>query len=141
MGFFSYHTCDTGESIPNTSCSSRKTFCVYLMDDKGNVWKENEYEGYGVFGGKDIYVLFAEMNGLDISEEQKEELKAKTEKDEYGYTEYEECLRSLGIDKWHEALQDEKIKTELKFPILVRNKSQKWENKAPEHCKAQGFFY
>jgi len=63
MGFFSWNTQDSGRSISNSS-SVIPTFRVYLMDDKGNVWREDNYEGYGVFGGKDYYELVAEMNGL-----------------------------------------------------------------------------
>lgn len=37
-------------------------FTVYMLDDKGNVWKEDNYDGYGVFGGKDFYELLSEMN-------------------------------------------------------------------------------
>ena len=62
MGFFSWITQDTNESIANSS-SYRSTFTVYMTDDKGNKWKEDNYEGYGVFGGKDYYELLAEMNG------------------------------------------------------------------------------
>lgn len=68
MGFFSFITNDTHESIPNVY-SRRETFTVYMMDDSGNVWKEENYEGYGVFGGKDYYELLAEMNGLKTRED------------------------------------------------------------------------
>ena len=61
MGFFSFFTQDTHESIPNTF-SNRPTFPVTMADDKGNTWVENDYEGYGVFGGKDYYELLDEMN-------------------------------------------------------------------------------
>ena len=62
MGFFSWHTNDTQKPIMNHW--SGKNFPVYMIDDKGNSWYEKEYEGYGVFGGKDYYELLAEMNGL-----------------------------------------------------------------------------
>ena len=62
MGFFSWITQDTGQSIANT-CSSRHTFSVTMTDDKGNQWREDNYDGYGVFGGKDYYELLDEMNG------------------------------------------------------------------------------
>lgn len=62
MGMFSWKTNDTNTSISNSS-SSRGTFTVYLMDNKGNKWKEDNYEGYGEFGGKDYFELLAEMNG------------------------------------------------------------------------------
>ena len=64
MGFFSWNTQDTDKSIAN-QYSNRKTFRVQMIDNKGNVFTENEYEGYGVFGGKDYYELLAEMNGFE----------------------------------------------------------------------------
>ena len=63
MGFFSWRTQDTDKSIAN-HYSVRSTFRVQMMDNKGNVWTENNYDGYGVFGGKDYYELLAEMNGI-----------------------------------------------------------------------------
>ena len=61
MGFFSFKTQDTNKSIAN-SYSTRKTFKVHMFDNKGNVWVEDNYDGYGEFGGKDYYELLAEMN-------------------------------------------------------------------------------
>ncbi len=62
MGFFSWITQDTGRSICNKH-SGRPTFRVVMTDNKGNQWEEADYDGYGVFGGKDYYVLLDEMNG------------------------------------------------------------------------------
>jgi hypothetical protein len=61
MGFFSWKTSDTNKSIANKH-SDRRTIPVKMLDDKGNEWFEHDYEGYGVFGGKDYYELLAEMN-------------------------------------------------------------------------------
>jgi hypothetical protein len=36
-----------------------------MKDNKGNAWTEPNYQGYGVFGGKDFYELLAEMNGKE----------------------------------------------------------------------------
>lgn len=36
---------------------------VTMTDDKGNRYREEAYEGYGIFGGKDFYELLDEMNG------------------------------------------------------------------------------
>ena len=36
-----------------------------MLDNKGNVWTEDNYEGYGVFGGKDYYELLAELQSLE----------------------------------------------------------------------------
>ena len=63
MGFFSWKTSDTQRSIPS-SYSDRPTFPVHMITEDGQVFTENDYDGYGNFGGKDIYVLIAEMNGL-----------------------------------------------------------------------------
>lgn len=61
MGFFSWITEDTGRSIAN-AYSGLETFKVIMTDDKGNQFVEEDYEGYGVFGGKDYYELLSEMN-------------------------------------------------------------------------------
>lgn len=63
MGQFSWFTQDTHHRIVNG-----EEHTVYLVDDKGNKYKENFYEGYGVFGGKDFYELLAEMNGYSYKE-------------------------------------------------------------------------
>jgi len=65
MGFFSFITSDSNESIPNIH-SGKKTFPVYMATPGPDrqVFEEKEYDGYGEFGGKDIYVLIAELNNL-----------------------------------------------------------------------------
>jgi len=68
MGFFSWETQDSNESIPN-HYSTQEVFTVYMHDHLGNVWQEDKYDGYGEFGGKDFYELLAEMNGLEGREE------------------------------------------------------------------------
>ena len=115
MGFFSWRTQDTDKSIAN-QYSTRPTFRVQMMDDKGNVWTEDNYEGYGVFGGKDYYELLAEMNGLDSD-------------------------RMLGIDL---AFKDSPMgdNPEVKFPNLVEMaEGWQYDPKGPESCDDQGFFY
>lgn len=68
MGMFSWETQDTDRSIANVH-SKRETFTVYLKDHRGNFWREDKYQGYGIFGGKDYYELLAEMNGLEHRDE------------------------------------------------------------------------
>jgi len=63
MGFFSWKTSDTNKSIPS-EYSDRPTFTVHLITEDGQVFTENNYEGYGVFGDKDFYELIAELNNL-----------------------------------------------------------------------------
>jgi hypothetical protein len=74
MGFFSWHTSDTKKSIAN-KYSGRKMFAVYMITENGMVFTETDYEGYGVFGGKDIYELIAEMNKLPFKN--KDEARSK----------------------------------------------------------------
>ena len=63
MGFFSWYTNDTEQVIWNVH-AGEKVATVWMKDNKGNTWKEEEYGGYGKFGGKDYFELLAEMNGL-----------------------------------------------------------------------------
>ena len=63
MGFFSFITSDTNKSISN-SFSNRGALPVHMITEDGQVFTEDDYEGYGVFGGKDIYELIAEINDL-----------------------------------------------------------------------------
>jgi len=63
MGVFSWYTTDTNEPIWNAYSGQPKQ-TIFMLDNKGNVWIESNYEGYGEFGGKDYFELLAEMNGL-----------------------------------------------------------------------------
>lgn len=112
MGFFSWKTQDTDKSIAN-KYSNKPTFKVYLSDDKGNKWQEDDYDGYGVFGGKDFYVLLAEMNGIKGNKEDK---------------------RQKGIDLAFSG------KPYLS-PNLSEFKDWDWRNEEPENCEYQGYFY
>jgi len=120
MGFFSWKTTDTGRSIPN-KYSTRQPFPVHMKDDKGNVWTETEYEGYGVFGGKDYYQLVAEMSGHP-------ELTGDVEKD-----------RLLGISLCYPKKGHRPVP--LRTPVLVEDPSTQWSEKHPEDCETQGYFY
>jgi len=111
MGFFSWITQDTEESIANVYSSQFKGKHVYMMDNQENVWTEKTYEGYGIFGGKDYYELLAEMNGYST--------------------------REAGIDI---EFGDIVIENVL-YPNLVHNANWKWKNKKPKQCPYQGYFY
>lgn len=68
MGFFSWKTQDTDKSIANRY-SVRPTFTVYMVNplNLDEYYKEDNYEGYGEFGGKDYYKLLAEINNAGSS--------------------------------------------------------------------------
>lgn len=61
---FSWYTQDTNKRIV---ANQEKT--IIMTDMFGNKWVEENYEGYGEFGGKDFYELLAEMNGLGSDRE------------------------------------------------------------------------
>jgi hypothetical protein len=99
-----------------------------MIDNKGNVYKEENYEGYGVFGGKAFYELLAEMN--------RKELPEFFENRPFGldYTE-------IGIDIWFSG-------REFKSPKLIEKFYEKVDYKVkfdtlddPEDCEYQGYFY
>jgi hypothetical protein len=98
-----------------------------MIDNKGNVFTENEYEGYGVFGGKDYYELLAEMNGFT------------SDKTGEAYTDE---ARGEGIAI---AFRDNGsgVATEgVYYPNLVE-KADGWvyEMGGPDSCDYQGYFY
>lgn len=125
MGFFSWKTQDTDMSIANQH-STRDTFTVVMLDDRGNKWYEQNYDGYGVFGGKDYYELLAEMNGF-VSVEAADN--------------YTEDMRMKGIElAFHGHPNGDN--PEVKFPNLVEMADGwQYDPKGPESCDWQGFFY
>ena len=126
MGFFSWKTQDTDNSIAN-QYSNRKTFRVQMLDNKGNVWTEYTYEGYGRFGGKDFYELLAEMNGF--------------ESDKTG-DEYTDEARGFGINI---AFKDNPNGIATKgvfYPNLIEQADGWFYNESgPDNCEYQGYFY
>lgn len=110
MGFFSWKTQDTNRSISNRY-SKLPTFPVVMLDNKGNEWIEENYEGYGSFGGKDFFELLAQMNGKTTREE--------------GISLYfgeSPCISPNLIEK-------------------VNLEDYVWVDESPERCPDQGYFY
>jgi hypothetical protein len=109
MGQFSWIAQDTNRSISNITPQP-----VTMVDNKGNKWHEDNYEGYGVFGGKDYYQLLAEMNNA-------EGLNGDVDND-----------RLIGIDI---AFGDKAFLS----PNLYEDSSREWKNRTPEDCPDQGW--
>jgi hypothetical protein len=127
MGFFSWNTMDTDKSIAN-QYSNRKTFRVQMIDNKGNVWTEDDYEGYGRFGGKDYYELLAEMNGFTS--------------DKTG-DEYTDEARGEGITLAFSKGNGSGVATDgVYYPNLVEQ-ADGWVYgmAGPDSCDFQGYFY
>ena len=130
MGFFSWKTQDTDKSIANEH-SNRNTFRVQMIDNKGNVWTEDSYDGYGRFGGTDFYELLAEMNGF------------VSDKYEKGTDEYTDEARGFGISLAFSKDNHSGVGTEgVYYPNLVE-KAEGWvyEMSGPDSCDYQGYFY
>lgn len=60
MGCFSWYTCDTHEQIRNGR--KKSVYALIPKEFGGSSLHEPCYEGYGEFGGKDIYELVTEWN-------------------------------------------------------------------------------
>jgi len=119
MGCFSWIAQDTDKPIYIDGYQKpgyeQRTY--YMWNNKGNYWKETSYEGYGMFGGKDYYVLLAEMNRVydeDITDERK---------------------REDGIQIEFSSNHDGII-----FPNLTETKIWKWINKKPCGHHNQGCY-
>ena len=104
-------------SISN-SLSEYGALPVYMHDDKGNVWHEPEYDGYGEFGGMDYYELLAKMNGLKTRDEGID-------------------LECDSLVYMPESLDEAK---EVLFPNIAESDRWQWVNEPPERCPNQGFF-
>ena len=63
MGMFSWITSDTKKSVLVDG-----SVPVKMLSPDGRVFEEENYEGYGVFGGKDYFSLVAELNGKKTRE-------------------------------------------------------------------------
>ena len=127
MGFFSWKTSDTDRSIAN-AYSNRTPFTVHMITEDGQVFTEHDYEGYGVFGGKDFYELVAELNG--VTEGNTEEKRGK------------------GIQICFENNPSGDYNGKFKYPKLVEelpradNWMKGWNDiPYPQTCENQGYFY
>ena len=119
MGQFSWITQDTDRSISN---EYGYRFKVVMRDDKGNKWIEENYEGYGEFGGKDYYDLVAEMNGYT--------------KDNMPSSKSIKELRDVGIDIAF-GIGEVKVPNPI-FPSLTEDGSW-YDGQEPENCPKQGW--
>lgn len=64
MGQFSWLDCKTGEQILDNV--SRKSYVLVPKEFGGGHIEEHCYDGYGRFGGRDVYALVAEWNRPDL---------------------------------------------------------------------------
>lgn len=121
MGFFSWKTSDTNRSISNTY-SARGTFRVIMLMPNGDKFVEENYEGYGEFGGIDFYDAVYELN--KHNPKFADEMSPLQEN------------RIIGIIL---ALDYEK---DVILPRFVEDDSLDWGDVGDsEDCESQGYFY
>ena len=123
MGFFSWKTSDTNQSISNTY-SSKGTFRVIMLMPNGDKFIEDDYEGYGVFGGIDFYDAVYELN-----------------KDNSKF----EHILSQGWENRFKGimmLSDKETNREFAIsPKLVEDGSLNWSDvEDSKNCESQGYF-
>ena len=111
-GQFSWMTQDTGQQIGSME---ENQIPVYMFDDKGKYYYENDYDGYGVFGGKDYYDLVAEMNGYTADNAE-----------EFGGMFND--LRGIGIKLAFDELETKNENGDILFPALVTRPNFNWKS-------------
>lgn len=117
MGQFSWITSDTHEQVFNDYDKKPAYVLVpkEFQHEYGEYFEEKDYEGYGVFGGRDVYALVAQWNKPD-----------ECKNDDGTWKTDEECRR-LGIDL---ACYDED-NASLEYPIKITSKPIPYEWVAP----------
>lgn len=78
---------------------------LFLVDDKGNQWKQTDYRGDFVFDGKDFFTLLAEMNNMTCA------------------CNSELCKQLGGSDMFF----NDDIKLEICIPNIVETEGWKWK--------------
>lgn len=120
MGFFSFMTQDTNESIPNCH-SGRDMGTIYIHDDKGNVEEYDNYDGYGEFNGLSFFFMIDAMN-------RKRPINP-----------CDDIAWEKAIERGHRLYY--KPRKDTRFPNITRSKDWTWRNEKPAECPDQGFFY
>lgn len=127
MGLFSWCTSDTRKSIAvdmegYEDCPKK----VYLLNPFGEPYEETAYDGYGNFGGEDVYALVAKWN---IPEKCK---------DENGNWLTDDIIRNYGIDI--ACYNNDHVK--LEYPIkIVEHPCAYNDADISPNCPFQGYFY
>ena len=127
-GQFSWMTQDTGQQIGS---QDENQIPVYMFDDKGKFYYENDYDGYGVFGGKDYYELVAEMNGYTADNAE-----------EFGGM--FNNLRGIGIKLAFDELETKNENGDVLFPALITKPNFNWKShdftQEPENDPNQSWY-
>ncbi len=113
MGFFSWKCAVSSESVANRYSGKPKEQTECYLITPNNVYYEDNYEGYGEFGGVDVYELLGDGN------------------------------RNLGIDREYRQAEDgSTLPFEIKIVLAKHYNGQKYEDlEKSDICDCQGYFY
>lgn len=160
MGQFSWFTQDTNRQIYNDwDIYPNDKQTVYMIDPRdGHLYKEEAYEGYGVFGGRDFYELLTDINKNIIEKYCKSIVDGCIWYNEIMSTPWQNLSkdflrqkRGWGIDLWFKYVEPDSYSREFTkplpegdkvlSPILVED-AKLWKNYAgqyPESDPNQGW--
>ena len=125
MGFFSWECAVSKKDIMNRHTRQGATHCVLVCPDD-SIIEEDDYDGYGVFGGRDAYDLLAFWNNPDLVDDP----------DAQGQNDWQ--YRDEGI-MLH--FSDKPIPFPLKFVLREHYSGQKYsELGASGDAEGQGFW-
>jgi len=112
---------DTARSCMTTKSNQHHTY--FLWDNKGNCWCEPNYNGDGVFGGKNFFELCYEMNIKPTKKDDEHSI-------EIGYNLYFDIKDSLSdvSNSKHEPI----------FPNITESSQWQWQNVKPTLCPFNG---
>ena len=142
MGFFSWHLSDTEYCIMNRY-SDELTTPVFMLLPDGRKYREDDYDGYGVFGGKDVFVAIAECNPEKVAEYLNEPL-GDTDEDRRGQGHAILFHAAELVPKHMRAYWGTMVDAEmmgLKCPRFTQNERATYGNlQPPKDCERQGYF-
>lgn len=133
MGMFSWLTGDTGRSITNNS-APEGALPVYLILPDDTWLYEEDYEGYGIFGGRDFFGLVWQLNS-----EEKPKTAKRGESQADLDAAFDEAHRGKGISlAW--SYEDQEPDGESVVLPKFAEKLLPWASlPKPERCPNQGF--
>jgi hypothetical protein len=124
MGFFSWECAVSKEDIMNEHTKQGATPCVLVCPDD-SIIEENNYNGYGVFGGRDAYSLLAIWNDPKLKNDPENDKK----------------YRDQGINMAFKKHKKQGLEFPLKFVLKKYYTGQKYSELAPSDlADGQGFW-
>jgi hypothetical protein len=137
---FSWLTGDTRKSITNSS-APEGALTVYMILPDDTHLKEDDYEGYGVFGGRDFFGLVWQLNSKERPKTASKKLAPdlRAEKQAELDREFDQKHRGAGIDLAWSYEDDEIGGGSVIFPKFAEVLLPWASLPKPQRCPNQGF--